>query len=232
LKTSPIWAALISSVVLLLTVSPVLAATQKQQFPTHQNSNKSFTSIEFKTATKGTFILQDDRKDGYQPVDLQVFSDSVINGNADQITGLYVPEFGGFYVIQQTAGNDGIVSQKDGILTQFLRPASNRVIALLAHNTGSGILFDRFPSDSLFYVIFGDGRQEIYRLSSKIRYQAVDENSTNSNLIDLSNGIEQSAKQVYQTMYSGKPHLTLQTCIQQGDNLDWGRLFLLADLVE
>jgi hypothetical protein len=64
------------------------------------------------------------------------------------------------------------------------------------------------------------------------RYQALNGDSPSSDFIDLKTGVTQSANQLYQTKYAGKPHLTLQTCIQQGDDLNWGRLFLVAELVQ
>ena len=158
--------------------------------------------------------------------DLDEFTSSVTTGEADRITGLYVPEIGGFYVVQQPAGSDGIVSSVEGVLTQFLRPASGRVIGLLAHNYASGIWFERFKTGSLLYVVFGDGRKEIYRLTVKEQFQAVNGNSPTSDFINLSTGETSTADEVYQQMYAGKPHLTLQTCIEQGDDLNWGRLFL------
>lgn len=117
-------------------------------------------------------------------------------------------------------------------MTQYLRPASGRVIGLLAHNFASGQWFERFKTGSLMYVVFGDGRQEIYRLTKKERFQALNGNSPTSDFIDLASGVTHSASQVYEEMYTGKPHLTLQTCIQQENDLNWGRLFLLAELVE
>jgi len=229
LKTCPIWAALLTGVVLLQTVSPVLAASGIQQNNNSIGNISSSVSLPSREATDG---LQNASEDAIPLVDLEEFLASVTNGEADQITGLYIQGFGGFNVIQPSAGNDGSVSSEEGVLTQYLRPASNRVIGLLAHNFASGRWFDQFQTGNTLYVLFGDGRQEIYRLTGKERFQALNGNSPTSNFIDLSTGLHRSAMQVYQQNYSGKPHLTLQTCIQNEDNKNWGRLFLLAELVE
>jgi hypothetical protein len=225
-------AALITSVVLLQTVSTVFA--------------KSITLdlgrsaiCEDKSISPGVWP-KDDRledtntslADSIQTISLEDFASSVISGEPNQITGVYVPEFGGFNVIQQSSSNSGSVSPVNGVLTQFMRPASNRVIGLLAHNYASGFWFDKFPNESLIHVFFGDGRMETYQLRDKFRFEAVNSNSTVSDFIDLGSGTKYSALQVYEEMYAGEPHLTLQTCIQNQDELNWGRLFLLADLVQ
>jgi hypothetical protein len=232
LNRRPLWAALIAGVVLIQTVSPVIAETSDQLILKQQSAIVQSNTIERWSTTEGTAGLHNGVKDTIQLVGLEEFTAAVTTGEADRITGLYVPEIGGFFVIQQPEGSDGVVSSVEGVLTQFLRPASNRVIGLLAHNYASGIWFDRFKTGSLLYVLFGDGRREIYRLRDKEHFQAMNGNSTSSDFINLSTGETRTANQVYEQMYSGKPHLTLQTCIEQGDDLNWGRLFLLADLVE
>jgi hypothetical protein len=232
LKTSPIWAALVAGAVLLQAVSPVYANNIERQFPTDQ------VAVEFSAATElwptsfQTDQLPTSDEGGIQNVDFATFLEEITTGEADRITGLFVPGFGGFYVVQQSDGAYGSISPAEGVLTQFMRPASGRVIGLLAHNYAAGVWFNRFEKGDLLYVLFGDGRQEIYQLTSLEKYQALDGESSTSDFIDLKSGVTRSANQVYQMVYSGKPHLTLQTCIQKGDDLNWGRLFLVADLVE
>jgi hypothetical protein len=232
LKNRPLWAALITSVVLLQIVSPALAKSANPQYPSNQPAIVKSNTIERWATTEGTAGLHSGVKNAIQLVGIEEFTAAVTTGEADRITGFYVPEIGGFYVIQEPAGSDGKVSPVDGVLTQFLRPASKGVIGLLAHNYASGVWFDRFKTGSLLYVVFGDGRKETYRLVEKEQYQAVNGNSPTSDFINLTTGETSTAEEVYQQMYAGKRHLTLQTCIEQGDNLNWGRLFLLAELVE
>lgn len=228
MKTCPIWAALIVSVVLLQTVSPVFASFENQDnIKVIGNS----LPLAYLPSSEGTADVQNGASESIKSVGLEEFAAAVTTGDAARITGLFVSGYGGFYVIQPS-GNDGSVSQVDGVLTQFMRPATGRVIGLLAHNDASGIWFDRFPIGSLLYVLYGDGRKEIYRLTTKERFQALVGNSPTSDFVDQSTGLTLSANQVYQKTYSGKPHLTLQTCIRQEDDLDWGRLFLLAEPVE
>lgn len=232
LHKSFIRAALITSVVLLQNVSPVLARSITLDL-------ERSAICEDKSVTPGVWP-RDDRSentnsslaDSILAISLEDFASRVVSGDANRITGVYVPDFGGFYVIQQSSSNSGSVSPVNGVLTQFMRPASNRVIGLLAHNYASGFWFNKFPDESLIHVFFGDGRMETYQLRDKFRFEAVNSNSMESDFIDLDSGTKYSALQVYEEMYAGEPHLTLQTCIQNQDELNWGRMFLLADLVQ
>jgi hypothetical protein len=64
-----------------------------------------------------------------------------------------------------------------------------------------------------------------------MRFQALNGRSSTTDFIDLSSGDRQTVDQVYQQVYGGKPHLTLQTCIETEGNWFWGRLFILAEPV-
>lgn len=170
--------------------------------------------------------------DGAEIPDLADFVKSVTNGRADLITGLYAPGVGHYFVVQQTSDNDIHVSPVSGVLTQYHRPAAGGVVGLLAHNFAAGAHFDQFqPGDGL-YLVYGDGTVKNYRLTGTLRYQAVDPNNAVSNLIDLADGSLQSADDVYRRVYTGAPHLVLQTCLAGNGDLDWGRLFLMAEKVD
>jgi len=210
----------------------VEAKSIQQQFPTHLSGIGDSLGMESAMPANTLPVNERDSVDEVMNVGLENFKAGILNGNADQIIGLYVKECGGFKVIQYPAGSDGSVSPEKGVLTQFLRPASDRVIALLAHNYSSGKLFDSFPIGSQMVVVFGDGHQETYRLREKERYHALNGASSQSDFIELNTGEKQSASELYEHVFGGEPHLTLQTCIQNGDDQDWGRLFLVADRVE
>lgn len=156
------------------------------------------------------------------------FRNKVTNGEASRIMFFFVPDIGGFYVLQQPSSQDGIVSPVEGVLTQFRRPASQGVIGLMAHNYSAGKWFSRFSVGDEFFIIYGDGRVEAFQYKEAIRYRAINGKNVLSDFVDLSNGERESVDQVYERVYSGKPHLTLQTCIQEKDDLTWGRLFIVA----
>lgn len=155
----------------------------------------------------------------------------VVTGDPRQITGLFIPGYGGFYVVQPPDGKDGSVSPVQGVLTQFKRPGSQGVIGLIAHNYSAGKWFTGFSPGDEFYVLYGDGRYDIYQFKESIQYRAINGKNVYSDFVDLSSGQRLNVDQVYNRVYSGKPHLTLQTCIQEDDDLTWGRMFIIAEPV-
>ncbi len=224
-------AALAASVVLLITVT---LASAKPEFP--YEYSEPFPGQGQQAFLNQSEIDESDLplKDALTPdqeLELEIFITKVTTSEANRITGLFVPEYGGYTVVQQPAGNDASVSPEEGVLTQFRRPAADGIIGLLAHNYAAGKSFDRFEPGSLVYVIYGDGTTDGYRLTKTIRFQAVNGKSTTTDFIDLANGEVQTVDQVYQQVYAGEPHLTLQTCIQKLDDVNWGRLFILAEPV-
>ena len=164
-------------------------------------------------------------------VDLDTFIKAVTTGEAGTVTGLYAPGVGHYYVIQQAKGNDTRVSPVESVLTQYRRPSSGGVIGLLAHNFAAGTNFDHFKAGDTIHLVYGDGTANTYRVTDFLRYKAVDRNNAASNLVDLDNGQTQTASAVYQRVYTGSPHLVLQTCLADGDDLKWGRLFIMAEIV-
>jgi hypothetical protein len=227
-----IGAALIVSAVLFNTASPVFA----KSVIFHGKSEVFFGKIfpEDGACEIGGIRLKSENQilTGEQKKELDAFIGTVTTGDANRITGLFVPDYGGFFVIQQPISQDGIVSPMEDVLTQFHRPAANGVIGLLAHNFAAGKWFDQFSIGSLLFVIYGDGRNDQYQLKESLRFQALDGTSSTTDFVDLTTGAVRSVDQVYDQVYAGKPHLTLQTCIKQTDDLDWGRLFLLAEPIE
>jgi hypothetical protein len=168
---------------------------------------------------------------GLDGVELEQFVKAVTTGEAERVTGLYAPGVGHYYVVQQAAG-DTRVSPVEGVVTQFRRPSAGGVIGLLAHNYAAGFRFDQLYADSRIYLVYGDGAIHTYRVTGFLRYQAVNRNDPGSNLIDLSSGQVQSASAVYQRVYTGSPHLVLQTCLANDGDMKWGRLFILAEKSE
>jgi hypothetical protein len=169
---------------------------------------------------------------GLDGVEMEQFVKAVTTGEAGRVTGMYAPGVGHYYVIQQGAAGDTRVSPVQGVLTQYRRPSTGGVIGLLAHNYAAGFRFDQFSAGSRFYLIYGDGDIHTYHVTGFLRYQAVNRNNPDTNLIDLSNGQVQSAAAVYQRVYTGSPHLVLQTCLANDGDMKWGRLFILAEKMD
>lgn len=226
-----IGAALIASVVFFIAVSP--AAAKPQMNP---GSIEPLTGIIRSFENESEIAVPTPQPENNpltpsQKASLDAFKHVVTTGDPALVTGLFVPDHGGFYVVQQASGQDGMVSPAADVLTQFRRPAANGVIGLLAHNFAAGKWFDELETGDLLYLIHGDGTYDVYRLSEKMQFKAINGKSVLTDFIDLATGEVRNVDEVYNQVYAGKPHLTLQTCIQQDKDLDWGRLFLLAEQI-
>lgn len=219
-------AALVAGAVLLAAATPVLACPVTLDMDDGMPADKPTGSV-------APNFPEDSLKDEPTPEKdsrFETFKQAVTNGRAGKITGLFVPGFKGLYVVQQGKGDNTGVSPVDGVVTQFSLP-SGGVVGLMAHNYAAGKWFESFTPNSLVYVIYGDGKSVAYRITDTLRFKAKNGKSPSSDLIDLSTGETRTADQVYNQVYTGRPHLTLQTCIEEEGNWKWGRLFLLAEPV-
>lgn len=180
----------------------------------------------------GTVFIDNTRSRTRAQISLQEFIDDIKDGNAKQIKGLYAEDAFSLRVIQQPSGKSGFVSPVEGIATQFGMAAVNNVTGMLAHNFSAGQFFFDLALDDEIDVVYGDGTIKGYRVSAISKYRALQPNSSASDFIDLYTGEKSSATALFKQMYTGKHHLTLQTCIQVGEEDSWGRLFVIAQPVE
>lgn len=151
------------------------------------------------------------------------------NGNANQVTGIYVENVMALQVVQQPAGNPGFVSTIDDVITYFLYPwqkAGNH--GLLAHNYLAGRYFFNVGYGDIITLVFGDGYYQDFEVTQIRQYQALQPDSPYSNFIDLETGEQKNVNTVFIEVYMGAFHTTLQTCIAQGSEGEWGRHFVLA----
>ncbi len=160
---------------------------------------------------------------------LKVFASSLVNGNARAITGVYVPNLFALPVVQQPKGQPGYVSRQPDTLTLFRMAQDYGTIALLAHNDLSGEIFFNLKQSQYVYLIYGDGKQKLYRVTQLDTYQALQPNSPYSNFIDLSQpGKVLSVEDLFYRIYAAGDRLVFQTCIEKDGQLSWGRLFVIA----
>jgi len=159
------------------------------------------------------------------------FTEGVKDGKA-VLRGVYIPDVMALRIVQQPKGQAGYVSAIKGVVTQFRMASDYGNIGLLAHNFAAGAEFSKISIGNLVNVISGDGTIKVYKVTKIAQYQALQPNSTNSNFLDLATNEKLSAGSVFKAMYSGKTHLTLQTCIALGNESSWGRLFIIAEPVE
>lgn len=103
---------------------------------------------------------------------------------------------------------------------------------MLAHNYAAGSEFSKLAMDHKVVVVYGDGTMKEFVVTKIVKYQALQPNSVNSNFLDIETNEKLSASALFKKVYGGKPHLTLQTCIAQGNEMSWGRLFVIAEPVQ
>ena len=156
------------------------------------------------------------------------FIETVKNGDPAVLRGVYVPNVMAFAVEQQPAGYAAYVSSAEGTVTQFSIASEVGNIGLLAHNTHAGAVFSNIQRGSLIFLVYGDGRTETFRARSVQPYQALEPYNPYSRFRDLETQTTLTAEELFNKVYRGEYHLTLQTCIEKDGNLSWGRLFILA----
>lgn len=160
---------------------------------------------------------------------LNSFIESVRDGNANVLRGVYVQDVMAFPVIQQAPGNPGYVSVKDKVITQFGMAMDAGNVGLLAHNYLAGKTFSSLASGNIVTLVYGDGHTEQFKITRVYQYQAMDPLSPTSNFTDLNTKATLSAEELFTLMYRGDRHVTFQTCIERDGKSSWGRLFVIAE---
>ena len=163
---------------------------------------------------------------------LNTFIETVKDGNAAAIRGVYVSNVMALAVVQQPVGYAGYVSSEESVATQFSIAAEVGNVGLLAHNTHAGSFFSNIKQGDLIVLVYGDGHVESFMAESIQRYQALDPLNPYSLFKDLETQTSLTAEELFNNVYRGDYHLTLQTCIKNNGNSSWGRLFIVANPVE
>lgn len=158
---------------------------------------------------------------------LREFALRLNNGQADQVRGAYAPGLFADVVIQQPPGDPTFVAPRQHVLTQFQAASNLGSIGLLAHNNLAGARFTELKDGQVIYLLYGDGRMETYLVADVYRFQAVEPDATRSAFIDA-DGELLTADALFRRMYGRSGTLVFQTCIEDGPNSTWGRLFVVA----
>jgi hypothetical protein len=164
-------------------------------------------------------------------VSLKDFSTALKTDTGTDLQGIFAPGVLALRVVQQPSGQPGYVSSVDGVVTQFSMAKPYNVIGLLAHNFSSGSEFFNLKLGDKISLIYGDGTIKELKIAKVDKYQALSPTSPYSDFKNLATGERLSAEQIFYKYYTGNPHLTLQTCIAQGDQGSWGRLFIVAQVI-
>lgn len=157
------------------------------------------------------------------------FISDLKTGESDRIVGVWIENVLGIRVVYQPTGNPGFVSSVDEMATYFMmvwQKSGNH--GLLAHNYLAGRYFFNIQVGDIITIVFGDGNYEDFEVISIKEYQALQPDSPYSNFIDLESGEQLTSTNLFMNIYMGDYHITLQTCIANGAETEWGRLFTLA----
>lgn len=145
------------------------------------------------------------------------------------ITGLYAPDVLAYSVVQQPSSNSIFVSTEEDQVTQFRRAARSGSIGMLAHNYLAGKSFYKLELGARLYVIQWDGSYQAYEVYAIEDYQAL--TLTTFRTVGEGKFFDQYA--LFNRIYKAdNDRLVLQTCLEKGGNLSWGRRFILARPVE
>jgi hypothetical protein len=157
------------------------------------------------------------------------FANAVANGQADDVRGVFVKDLITMPVVSQPQDDNNWVSSNDNEITLFRAAIEHGTIGLLAHNTRGGRDFNELKSGATITLVMGDKTTKKYRITKEESFQALAPLDPAGDFIDLSNGAQVTAGDVFTRLYAGGYPVVLQTCIEKGGNSEWGRLFLIAE---
>jgi hypothetical protein len=160
---------------------------------------------------------------------LDTFADALANGQAHDLRGVYVPGIMANAVIQQPAGDSGFVSSDRDLLTQFQQASQLGSTGVLAHNFLAGAQFSEIQPGQLIYLVYGDGRTSAFVVRDALRYRALQPTSAYGAFVDLADGRQVGASELFVSVYGRRGALILQTCIEAEGASTWGRLFVVAE---
>jgi hypothetical protein len=158
---------------------------------------------------------------------LEEFISQVASGQNSAWRGLYAEGKFIARILQQPPGNYSFISLEADVLTQYML-AEEDVVGLLAHNTHAGQYYFLLSLEDQFYLIADNATTQLYQVHQIDRYQALQPNSNTSDYRNLQTGEILTTAQIFARYYMGDPHVTLQTCIAQNGQANWGRLFVVA----
>jgi hypothetical protein len=156
------------------------------------------------------------------------FRQSVQNGEANVLRGVYVANILELPVVQQPANKPYFVSNRNNEITQFAMASQYGSIGLLAHNTLSGRSFFSLAVGQDVHLVYGDGKVEVFEIKQILHFQALQPESVSSSFRNLDRNESLSASEMFNRAYAGEHRLVFQTCITQKGNPSWGRLFVIA----
>ena len=163
---------------------------------------------------------------------LEEFIETVTDGDADSLTGIYVMDVMASRIVPQPEGEKLFVSSMENTLTEFGLAERFGATGLLAHNTQAGRYFAKLEVGQVFTLIYGDGRTKSFVVTERLRFRALEPEDTRGMFLDLGRGDLLGSDQLFWRVYARPWCVFLQSCIAAGTELSWGRLFVIAEPYE
>jgi hypothetical protein len=163
---------------------------------------------------------------------LEEFVDAVSNGEGRNLRGIYVPGLLASWIVPQPEAHPWFVSESENTITHFGLPEQFGSIGLLAHNTLAGKNFSRLSPGQIITLVYGDGQTRSFIVIERRRFQALEPANTHSLFVDLDRGGLLTVSELFRQVYGRPGYVILQTCIEDGNELAWGRLFIIAEPYE
>jgi hypothetical protein len=170
--------------------------------------------------------------DGKEIPPMEQFIGEVVNGEPDELRGVYASSVMAYEILPQPAGYPAFVTSEEDAITRFQIAEEYETIGLLAHNYLAGSDFFLLEDGQIIHLIYGDGRIEPFIVRHSLRYQALSPNSVTSDFIDLETGEYLTSAQLFLNVYNRPGDVVLQTCILAEGDPSWGRLFIVAEPYE
>lgn len=216
--------------------SPTLNAATVESSPTPEptltaspTATIEVTATASDTATSEPTPTSEPTLTPLPPPFFDVFVSSLVNGRANQVVGVFVDGVMALKVVQQPAADPAYVSTEPGAATYFtLVTKMTGNTGLLAHNYLAGVYYYNLRPGQSVVIIHGDGSTAEYVVSDIDNFQALSPNSPTSNFVNMSTGETLTATDLFYQVYAGSSRTTFQTCIAQGNEPSWGRLFVVA----
>ncbi len=161
------------------------------------------------------------------------FVDTVYNGKSKEIVGIYIEDKLAMPIVQQPEDDHAFISSRKDTLTQFALPADYGVIGVLAHNTEAGEAFYELELGDVVVVVYGNGATDRYEITNDEVWKAYNpQDAYNGTFESMSTRETLSLRDLFIQTYTKPDTLVFQTCYAQGSNLQWGRLFITAELLD
>jgi hypothetical protein len=162
------------------------------------------------------------------PDGMEQYLEQLRNDDEDYTGVIYAPGVFAFPIISQPENNDLYVSIKRDLVTLFSAATVNGVTGLLAHNFLAGAHFYDLQIGQEIWLVEDETDVRGYQITDIQQYQRVDRLDGDI-FIDLETQTSLDTSEIFDRYYTGEPHLTLQTCLENEGDPSWGLTFIVAE---